>query len=165
MGRWELCQSMTTSLLTTAQPLGKTKDGVRTPCPDTTFMLFAVVEHYFVDGAVHVCQTGGACDAFKEYTFDECIQGLEWVEAYIEDPIMIAEYVIYLEQNFCMSGGHHDIDKCKRLVVDHFANMHTMAMEKFFIPTEICMSEPVCGADPPTKPPQLELEYLHAKEH
>ena len=27
---------------------------------------FAVVEHYFVDGAIHVCQTGGACDAFKE---------------------------------------------------------------------------------------------------
>ena len=26
---------------------------------------------------------------------------MEWVEAYIEDPVMIAEYVIYLEQNFC----------------------------------------------------------------
>merc|ERR1711992_470852 len=69
-------------------------------------MLFAIVEHYFVDGAIHVCQTGGACDAVKEYTCDECIQGL---------------------------------DKCKRLVVEHFANMHMMAMEKFFIPTEICM--------------------------
>merc|ERR1711971_1086219 len=34
--RWGLCQSMTTLLLTTAQPLGKTKVGVRTPCPDTT---------------------------------------------------------------------------------------------------------------------------------
>merc|ERR1711981_537826 len=112
-------------------------------------MLFAIVEHYFVDGAIHVCQTGGACDAVKEYTCDECIQGLEWVEAYIEDPIMIAEYVIYLEQNFCLD----DWEDCKHLVVEHFANMHTMAMEKFFIPTEICMSEPVCGADPPTKPP------------
>merc|ERR1712099_55738 len=118
-------------------------------------MLFAIVEHYFVDGAIHVCQTGGACDAAKEYTCDECIQGLEWVEAYIEDPIMIAEFVIYLEQNYCLSGGHHDQDKCKRLVVEHFANMHTMAMEKFFIPTEICMNEPVCGADPPTKPPMV----------
>merc|ERR1712212_543862 len=105
--------------------------------------------------AIHVCQTGGACDAAKEYTCDECIQGLEWVEAYIEDPIMVAEYVVYLEQNFCLSGGHHDQDKCKRLVVEHFANMHMMAMEKFFIPTEICMNEPVCGADPPTKPPLL----------
>merc|ERR1712099_202657 len=93
-------------------------------------MLFAIVEHYFVDGAIHVCQTGGACDAVKEYTCDECIQGLE--------------------QNYCISGGHHDLDKCKRLVVEHFANMHMMAMEKFFIPTEICMNEPVCGA---TKPP------------
>merc|ERR1711962_1635436 len=27
------------------------------------------------------------------------------------------------------------------LVVEHFANMHMMAMEKFFIPTEICMNE------------------------
>ena len=36
------------------------------------------------------------------YTCDECIQGLEWVEAYIEDPIMIAEYVVYLEHNFCL---------------------------------------------------------------
>ena len=83
------------------------------------------------------------------YTCDECIQGLEWVEAYIEDPIMIAEYVIYLEQNFCLD----DWEDCKHLVVEHFANMHTMAMEKFFIPTEICMTEPVCGAEPPTKPP------------
>ena len=31
------------------------------------FPQFAVVEHYFVDGAVHVCQTGGACDAAKEW--------------------------------------------------------------------------------------------------
>merc|ERR1711911_20148 len=117
-------------------------------------MLFAVVEHYFVDGALHVCQTSGTCSA-REYTCDECIQGLDWVEAYLEDPIMIAEYVVYLEQNFCLSGGHHDQDKCKRLVVEHFANMHMMAMEKFFIPTDICMNEPVCGADPPTRPPML----------
>ena len=38
------------------------------------------------------------------YTCEECVQGLEWVEAYIEDPIMIAEYVIYLEQNFCQGN-------------------------------------------------------------
>merc|ERR1711973_1053461 len=37
----------------------------------------ALSRHYVVDGAIHVCQTGGACDAFKEYTCDECIQGLE----------------------------------------------------------------------------------------
>ena len=32
----------------------------------TTLLQFAIVEHYFVDGAIHVCQTGGACDAVKE---------------------------------------------------------------------------------------------------
>ena len=42
------------------------------------------------------------CQLHCRYTCDECIQGLEWVEAYIEDPIMIAEYVVYLEQNFCL---------------------------------------------------------------
>merc|ERR1719420_28047 len=116
-------------------------------------MLDAIVHHYFMDGAVHVCQTMGVCDAMRSgrYTCEECVEGLEWVEAYIEDPIMIAEYVVYLEQNYCLSGGDHD--QCKKLVVEHFANMHTMAMEKFFIPTEICMQEPVCGADPPTRPP------------
>merc|ERR1712183_609823 len=67
---------------------------------------------YYVDGALHVCQTGGVCEAAKEYTCDECIQGLEWVEAYTEDPIMIAEFTIYLEQNYCLS----DWDDCKQLV-------------------------------------------------
>merc|ERR1712234_58547 len=111
-------------------------------------MLFAVVEHWFVDGALHVCQTAGTCDA-REYTCDECIQGLEWVEAYLEDPIMIAEFRIYLEQNFCLS----DWDDCKQLVEEHFTAMHVMAMEKFFIPVEICMQEPVCGGSP-TFPPK-----------
>merc|ERR1712014_509973 len=118
------------------------------PIHDYVGMLFAVVEHWFVDGALHVCQTAGTCDA-KEYTCDECIQGLEWVEAYLEDPIMIAEFRIYLEQNFCLS----DWDDCKQLVEEHFTGMHTMAMEKFFIPTEICMQEPVCGGSP-TFPPK-----------
>merc|ERR1711909_69700 len=111
-------------------------------------MLFGVVEHYFVDGALHVCQTAGTCSA-REYTCDECIQGLEWVEMYLEDPIMIAEFRIYLEQNFCLS----DWDDCKQLVEEHFTPMHVMAMEKFFIPTEICMQEPVCGGSP-TFPPK-----------
>merc|ERR1711936_1285335 len=45
---------------------------------------------YFVDGAFHVCQTAGICEA-RKYTCEECVQGLFWVEAYLEDPIMIAE--------------------------------------------------------------------------
>merc|ERR1712014_562038 len=57
---------------------------------------------------------------------------------FCEDSLMIAEFRIYLEQNFCLS----DWDDCKQLVEEHFTGMHTMAMEKFFIPTEICMQEP-----------------------
>merc|ERR1712200_242078 len=56
-------------------------------------MLYAIVEHYFVDGALHVCQSN-----FLRYTCDECIKGLEWVGAYREDRIMIAEFTIYIEQ-------------------------------------------------------------------
>ena len=36
------------------------------------------------------------------YTCEECVQGLEWVEMYMEDPIMVAEFTIYLEQNYCI---------------------------------------------------------------
>merc|ERR1711953_490420 len=89
-------------------------------------MLFAVVEHYFVDGGLHVCQTSGTCQA-REYTCEECVQGLQWVEAYWEDR--------------------------KQLVEEHFTAMHNMAMEKFFIPQEICNQESVCGGSP-TFPPK-----------
>merc|ERR1712106_528578 len=112
-------------------------------------MLFTIVNHFFVDGAVHICQTMGVCDA-RRYTCEECVEGLEWVEMYLEDPIMVAEYVVYLQQNFCTEDMHF----CHQNVETHFPAMHDMAMEKFFIPTEICNQEPVCGADPPTKPPQ-----------
>merc|ERR1712055_611959 len=105
-------------------------------------MLGAIVNHYFVDGALHVCQTMGTCDAVKKYTCQECIEGLEWVQAYIEDPIMVAEFVIYLEQNYCLD----EWEDCKQHVMNDFPAMHMLAMEKFFIPTEICHREPVCGA-------------------
>merc|ERR1719309_1204594 len=47
------------------------------------YMLSAIVNHYFVDGAIHVCQTMGICEA-RRYTCKECVQGLEWVEGYLE---------------------------------------------------------------------------------
>lgn len=112
------------------------------------WMLFSIVEHYFVNGAVHVCQTMGVCDA-RRYTCEECVEGLDWVKAYMMDPIMVAEYVIYLEQNFCLD----EWSGCKEGVKEYFPSMHMMAMEKFMIPVEICNQEPVCGADPPTRPP------------
>merc|ERR1712168_501446 len=52
-------------------------------------MLHAIVENFFEDNAVHICQTAGLCEAWhRRYTCEECIEGLEWVEAYMEDPIM-----------------------------------------------------------------------------
>merc|ERR1719470_123105 len=108
-------------------------------------MLSVVVNHYFVDGAVHVCQTMGICEA-RKYTCEECVLGLEWVEAYLEDPIMIAEMTVYLGHNFCLDQW----ENCKEDVAVHFRPMHEMAMEKFMIPTEICNTEPVCTGE--TKP-------------
>jgi hypothetical protein len=95
----------------------------------------------------------------KRYTCDECIYGLEYVERYLEDDIMINEMVVYLEQQFCLSSW----EGCKEGVPEHFPHMHRMAMDKFFIPTEICMQEPVCGASPPTKPPKPETTPAHLK--
>ena len=85
----------------------------------------------------------------SRYTCEECVEGLEWVEAYLEDPIMVAEYVLYLEQNFCIPEWTH----CKEWTVRDFPVLHDMAMEKFFIPREICMNQPVCGGG--TTPDQL----------
>jgi len=113
-------------------------------------LLGAVVNHFFVDGAVHVCQTGGLCEVYaKEYTCDECVAGLHWVEQYLEDPIQVAEYSLWLLHNLCTT------DECRDVVAEHWPAMHWMAMEKFMIPGEICNQEPVCtGEDPPTRPPQ-----------
>ena len=77
------------------------------------------------------------------------MEGLEWVEAYMEDPIMVAEFTVYLEQNFCIPEWTH----CKEWTVRDFPLLHDMAMEKFFIPTEICNYQDVCA--PPTTPDQL----------
>ena len=60
------------------------------------------------------------------YTCEECIEGLEWVQAYLLDPVMIAEFTIYLEQNVCIE----EWEGCKEEVAKYFAPMHLMAMEK-----------------------------------
>ena len=35
------------------------------------------------------------------YTCAECVEGLEMVGAYMRDPLWVAEYTLYLEQEFC----------------------------------------------------------------
>merc|ERR1712226_1002398 len=84
-------------------------------------MLDAIIHHYFMDGANHICQTMGVCEAMaRRYTCEECVEGLDWVEAYMEDPVMVAEYTIYLEQNWCLD----EWEGCKEGVVAYFPGMH-----------------------------------------
>merc|ERR1712004_957194 len=59
------------------------------------------------------------------FTCDECVEGLEVVGAYMTDPLWIAEYTLYLEQNFCV--GHPD--RCIQAVKTHFPPMHAMTVE------------------------------------
>merc|ERR1719186_1350298 len=70
-------------------------------------MLRQIMDHFIIDNAVHICQMMGECDAkeVKEYTCEECIYGLEYVERYLKDEIMINEMVVYLEQNLCPEFG------------------------------------------------------------
>merc|ERR1711934_1289051 len=82
------------------------------------------------------------------FTCEECVEGLEVVGAYMTDPLWIAEYTLYLEQNFCV--GHPD--RCVEAVKTHFPPMHAMVVEAFWKPQDICNDmAAACGA---TKPPQ-----------
>merc|ERR1712130_182481 len=46
----------------------------------------------------HMCTTMGACHPKqRKFTCDECVAGMEWIEAYLEDPIFQAEALLYLE--------------------------------------------------------------------
>ena len=36
---------------------------------------------------------------------------MEFVEAYMRDPLWVAEYTLYLEQNFCVHDQVSDISK------------------------------------------------------
>ena len=118
--------------------------------------LFMVVQHYFVDGAAHICQAAGICDVKglwepqpRPYTCEECVQGLELVGQYMVDPLWVADFTLYLELNFCV--GHPP--GCPDRVKEHFPAMHAMIMEAFWDPQTLCNLQPVCGG---TKPPVLE---------
>ena len=41
-------------------------------------------------------------DPLSRFTCEECVEGMEFVEAYMRDPLWVAEYTLYLEQNFCV---------------------------------------------------------------
>merc|ERR1711915_1012710 len=122
-------------------------------------MLEMVINHFFVDGAIHICMAWGVCmpkyaaelvgKEPRPYTCEECVEGLEWVQGYMEDPLWVAEYTLYLEQNFCV--GRPDV--CVEFVAQHFPPMHAMAIGEFWKPQELCAQQSVCGGEQPTKPP------------
>merc|ERR1719273_2803439 len=108
-------------------------------CP--MFPTMALFFIFFMDGAQHICQAWGACHPYKtagqprEFTCDECVEGMEFVEAYMRDPLWVAEYTLYPEQNFCV---HDQGDmKCVDMVKTHFPPMHEIGMEAF-VPQSIC---------------------------
>jgi len=137
--------------------IGRCKENIAAQYPP---MLEMVVNHYFVDGAIHICMAWGVCmpknaaeligKEPRPYTCEECVEGLEWVQGYMEDPLWVAEYTLYLEQNFCFDHGDH----CPDLIKEHFPPMHAMAVAEFWKPQEMCDQQPVCGGDFPTKPPK-----------
>merc|ERR1711922_43089 len=98
-------------------------------------LLGVVIDHFIVDGAVHMCQMMMACPAksykatmfeTKELGCDECIEGLEFISRWMLDEFVVNDMVVYLEANFCLP------------------DMHNMAMTQFFIPQEICQKQQVC---------------------
>merc|ERR1712012_736524 len=113
-----------------------------------------VLADYLAD---NYCPTIEACHPKQRaFTCDECVAGMKWIEAYLEDPIFQAEALLYLEHNWC--DPHHHGEHCIETLQRHFIPMHVMVMEKYMIPTDICNTQfAACNPDwtthHPTHPP------------
>ena len=75
-------------------------------------MLDIVVLHFFMDEAIERCQAMGICDVKsvlvpeeREFTCQECIQGMEYVEALMKDPLFVDMMVLRLEQVLYFLAG------------------------------------------------------------
>merc|ERR550517_1294232 len=92
----------------------------------------------------------GACRPVpKIFTCDECIEGMEWIEAYLEDPIFQVEAALFLEQHWCTP----ERPQCIPAIQHHFVPMHVMVMERFMVPTDICNHQfAACNPDWTTHP-------------
>merc|ERR1712122_170271 len=78
-----------------------------------------------------------------------CIEGMEWIEAYMEDPIFQAEAALFLEQHWCSP----ERPQCIPAIQHHFIPMHVMVMERFMVPTDICNNQfAACNPDWTTHP-------------
>jgi len=111
-----------------------------------------IIDHFIVDGAVHMCGMMMACPAKQSYketmvqpralTCDECVEGLDYISRWMLDDFVVDDMVVYLEANFCLPT----MQNCDRAVRIHFPAMHEMAMSEFFIPMEICQKQDFCQA-------------------
>merc|ERR1712088_1114672 len=70
-------------------------------CPENLAGHYPDMVNAGEQGALHMCQSMGACRPVKIFTCEECIEGMEWIEAYMEDPIFQAEAALFLEQHWC----------------------------------------------------------------
>ena len=94
----------------------------------------------------------------------------------MRDPLWVAEYTLYLEENFCPTQAatqrykmrYQNVstkkfqNRCVDLVKEHFPPMHSMAVEEFWIPEDLCGLQPVCGGSTSSSPettPGLTLMY------
>ena len=123
-------------------------------------MLEMVVHHFFMDGAIHICTAWNICHADsvlrkdpRPYTCEECVQGLDIVGAYMQDPLWIAEYTLYLQQNFCVGQDADLGEHCEHVIGRHFPAMHELVIDEFWNSEDLCNMQPVCGGEEPTKPP------------
>merc|ERR1712117_757309 len=85
-------------------------------------MLFMIINHFFVDGAQHICMAWGVCNP-------------QTMELIGKEP------------------RPYTCEQCVQAVKRHFPPMHELTINEFWNPQELCDSQPVCGASPPTKPP------------
>ena len=77
----------------------------------------------------------------------------------MSDPLWVAEYTLYLEENFCSTQAATQrykiqngvtvktipLTRCVDLVKEHFPSMHSMAVDQFWNPDYLCGLQPVCG--------------------
>ena len=126
-------------------------------------MLELVVQHYFVQGANHICSAWGVCGGEGRggaYTCSECVEGLEWVGGYLTDPLWVAEYSLYLQDNFCPSQAQPG--QCEELVRLHFPPMTELTVSHFWRPDYLCHLQGVCSSTTasPTAPPTGGPDFL-----
>merc|ERR1711997_1244915 len=107
-------------------------------------MLDDVVLHFFLDVS-HKRP--------REYTCQECIQGMEYIEKVMKDPLFVDQMVYRLKTNYCFINAA-DYNQCVSDVTAYFPSMHRMAANHFLNPVDMCndyLLDHVCA--PPTEAP------------